>query len=128
MSNPFPTNAICDIYWTAHGFPGDVSNVPFTLVAGWEEGQRAGTRNVPTLMYTHIGHFELNVDIRDNYLGAMVVDPINQRTLNVIDPGSGVYATAYAINFVERVNRGQRADHLVAYLSRGTPIWPTDFL
>jgi hypothetical protein len=128
MSNPFPTNAICDIYWTAHGIPGDVTSVPFTLVAAWEEGQRAGTRNVPGLMYTHIGHFELTVDIRDNYIGGMTVDPVNARTLDVFDPQTGIYAAAYGINFVERVNRGQRADHLVAYLSRGTPIWPTDFL
>jgi hypothetical protein len=123
MSNPFRATNTCDIYWDiSHPVP-DVANVPCTLVPAWEDGQIHGVRNVPALMYTHILHLEPNVDIRDRYIGAMAVDAVNTPCLFVPSGGN----TLYYISFVERVNRGQRADHKIAYIDRHpAPNWPND--
>jgi hypothetical protein len=123
MSNPFKTNLLADIYWNYQGVPTpDISAVPCTLVPCWEDGQAHGTRAVAGLMYTHMAHFEPTLDIRDRYVGAMGIDAVNVPIIYAPTGGG----TIYDISFVERVNKGQRADHKIAYLNRRTPQWPTD--
>jgi hypothetical protein len=123
MSNPFITNQTCDIYRFG-GVAPVFTAVPFTLVGTWGEGQKHGVRNVAALMYTHIAHFELTVDIRDGYTGAMV----QAATYDTIWTPDSVSADrcGYRVSFVCRVNHGQRADHLLAYLNRDLPNWPAN--
>jgi hypothetical protein len=123
MSNPFKATSTCDILWDAGVNPNpDVTNVPCTLVADWEGGQAHGTRATPALMYTHILHLEPTVDIRDLYNGAMTTAA---KFPQVYIPNFAT-GTVYSVSFVERVNKGQRADHKIAYMYRATPPWPTN--
>jgi hypothetical protein len=124
MSNPFRATSTCDIIWDWNASPaGDVKKVPCTLVSAWDDGQYHGTRNVPALMYTHMLHLEPDVDIRDLYTGAMAPDAAKLPRVAIPQNAGG---TLFNISFVERVNKGQRADHKIAYLNRSTaPPWPT---
>jgi hypothetical protein len=127
MSNPFKTNTTCDIYFDIGTPVLGPTNVPCTLVPAWEEGQAHGTRATPTLMYTHKLHLEPDVDIRDWYAGAMAtsVPAANEPAVYIPNSATG---TPFVISFVERVNKGQRADHKIAYLNRTLPTWPTNNL
>jgi hypothetical protein len=127
VSNPFAVTATCDIFWDpTHAVP-DMSGVPCTLVAAWDDGQYHGTRNMPTLMYTHMMHLEPTIDIRDAYIGAMAAAA--KIPYLMIPNYTDTVATKFNISFVTRVNIGQRADHKVAYLNRSpVPAWPTKYL
>lgn len=109
-------NTTCDIFWVGNDLPAaaDVNGVAFCLQAKFAQGQEAGEGDT-TFQWTHLGFFDMAVDVRDNWPGAI------NAYLYVPD----VTSVKYGIIMVEVINRGTPAAYKKVYLHREAVTWPT---
>jgi hypothetical protein len=124
MALPVPSNTSCDIYRNGNAPPAapDVAGVPCYLTCDWRGGQEAGDRNSVNLTWTHVMLIEINVDLRDSYVGRGI---FSQQDTVYLPDQSG---TAFVVVFVERLQRGTAHEHKRVFLDRQQPTWPSNEL
>lgn len=107
-------NATCDIYRSGNAPPAaaDVAGVTFALVSAFAEG---GSLTSTDDRYTHVGYFDVSVDIRDPHQGG------TGDTIYIPDKdGAG-----YQVVFVEKV-RNRAAGFKRVFLDRESISWPVN--
>lgn len=94
-----------------------MSAVFFHLSARFQQGSESSEGD-QSLRWTHVGYFESDVDLRDNYPAAP--------NSTLVVPTTG--GTTFDIVFIELVNRGSPNAYKRVFLNREAVTWPTDQL
>ncbi|HZZ80414.1 MAG TPA: hypothetical protein VFE62_18065 [Gemmataceae bacterium] len=121
MSIPTLPNATCDIYRDGNTPPAspDVASVACFLRPDFVRGR---DRQASEVSWTHTMLVDVSVDIRDGYSGQST--GTTQDSVYVPDKTG----TKFNVIFCERALRGTPHEHLVVYLDRPQPTWPTSQL
>ncbi len=124
MALPIAANVTFDIYRAGVAPPTDpdVVGVVGHLTCDFRGGQEGGDRLTNALCWTHILLIDVNVDIRDCYVGQGSYFAED----NIYIPDKD--GTRFEVVFIERLHRGTPHEHKRVYLDRMAPTWPTNEL
>jgi hypothetical protein len=119
------TNQLCDI--TRWDGTLGTAGVSFFLTEDYASAHFPSVTGTTTGRWTHIGLFDVSVDIRDAYQpGASFADGFGSTFDTVYVPNhASLTKVPYQVVFVERLGRGTAQDMKRVYLQRGVPGWPT---
>jgi hypothetical protein len=118
MSIPTQPNATCDIYRNGNTPPStpDVAGVSCFLRPDFSRGR---FQQASEVTWTHTMLVDVSIDVRDGYSGQSTWT--QQDSIYVPDKNG----TKFNVVLCERTMRGTAHEHLVVYLDRLQPTWPT---